>query len=173
MRIAQIMQLIRGVAEQTNLLALNAAIEASRAGEHGRGFAVVADEVRASAARTQKSSGEIEAIVHGIQQGSQCAVAAIERSLLHLHDSVAHADAAEQTLQRIIGAAGEISDLASQIAIAVEQQSAVTDELSCKIVSVGQMAEKINHLALPAEQEQAQVAELMQELGLHIGRFRL
>lgn len=93
--------------------------------------------------------------------------------MLHLHDSVAHADAAEQELQRIVGATGEISDLASQIAIAVEQQSAVTDELSCNIVSVGHMAEKINHLALSAEQEQAQVAELMQELGLHIGRFRL
>ena len=44
-------------------------------------------------------------MVHGIQQGSQRAVAAIERILLHLHDSVAHADAAEQTLQRIVGEA--------------------------------------------------------------------
>ncbi|WP_414674234.1 methyl-accepting chemotaxis protein [Marinobacter antarcticus] len=61
--IERIVATIAGVADQTNLLALNAAIEAARAGDQGRGFAVVADEVRQLAARTGKSTSEIETVV--------------------------------------------------------------------------------------------------------------
>jgi methyl-accepting chemotaxis protein len=104
-----VVKLITAIAEQTNLLALNATIEAARAGEAGRGFAVVAQEVKALAAQTAKATDEISSQIAGMQSATGESVAAIKEI--------------GTTINRI-------SEIASTIAAAVEEQGAATQEIA-------------------------------------------
>jgi methyl-accepting chemotaxis protein len=108
-RIGDVVELINTIAGQTNLLALNATIEAARAGEAGRGFAVVASEVKALAEQTAKATGEIGLQINGIQGATADSVNAIKE---------------------ISGTIERLSEIASTIAAAVEEQGASTQEIS-------------------------------------------
>ncbi|MCK1547362.1 HAMP domain-containing protein [Bradyrhizobium sp. 179] len=111
-RISVVVDLIQTIASQTNLLALNATIEAARAGEAGRGFAVVASEVKSLASQTAKATEEIRTQIASMQEITTSAVGAI------------------QGIGRIIG---EINDVTTTIAAAVEQQGAATREIARNI----------------------------------------
>ena len=108
-RIGDVIKLITAIAAQTNLLALNATIEAARAGEAGRGFAVVAAEVKALANQTAKATEEIGTQIFGMQSATKELVAAITE---------------------ISGTILRISEISSAIAAAVEEQDAMTREIS-------------------------------------------
>jgi methyl-accepting chemotaxis protein len=108
-RIGDVTKLITTIAEQTNLLALNATIEAARAGDAGRGFAVVAQEVKALAAQTAKATSEISTQIAGMQAATQDSVLAIKE---------------------ISGTIGRVSEIATAIAAAIEEQGAATQEIA-------------------------------------------
>ena len=119
--IGDVVKLITAIAEQTNLLALNATIEAARAGDAGRGFAVVASEVKSLASQTAKATDEISNHISGMQGATQESVAAIKE---------------------IGGTIGKISDIATTIAEAVEQQSSATQEIARSVQNVAQGTEE-------------------------------
>ena len=120
--IGNVIKVINSIAEQTNLLALNATIEAARAGEAGKGFAVVANEVKELAKETSKATEDIIGRISAIQSDTVDAVDAIGQ--------VSH----------IIS---NINETQNAIAGAVEEQTAMTSEISRNISEVAMGSSEI------------------------------
>jgi methyl-accepting chemotaxis protein len=107
--IGEVSDLISSIASQTNLLALNATIEAARAGEAGRGFAVVAQEVKGLATQTGKATEEITRHIVSIEQTTARSV---------------------QAIKKIAATIEQLSEVANDVAVAMRQQDAVTQEIA-------------------------------------------
>ncbi len=160
-RIGNIVQVIQDIASQTNLLALNATIEAARAGEAGKGFAVVAGEVKLLANQTTKATEEIQAQVDAIQGETGRAVAAIQ----HIGKTV---DEMSEIATAIASAMEEQGATSNEIARNMSQAAERTRDVSTNVASVGDTAETTSvaagELQTASDDLRSQAALLEQEM---------
>jgi len=143
-KIGEVVTLINNIASQTNLLALNATIEAARAGDAGKGFAVVASEVKALASQTAKATEVISSQVAAIQEVTKVSVHAI---------------------QNINSRIARVSETATAIASAVEEQGAATREIARNVAEAAkgtaEVSSNIAGVSEAAGQTGASAAEVL------------
>ena len=163
-KIGDVVNLIRDIAEQTNLLALNATIEAARAGDAGKGFAVVANEVKSLANQTAKATEEIAAQVEGMQSATQGTVQSIEEITKVIARISENATA-------IAGAIEEQNASTQEIARNVQQAAAGTQEVQGNIVQVQAAAEQTGHSAGQVLSAASELSEQSEKLRGEVDRF--
>lgn len=146
--INDVISVITAITQQTNLLALNATIEAARAGESGKGFAVVAHEIKELSRETASSAENIIHKLEKIQEGS---------------------NNAKTGISRVVTIIQQIRDLSNAIAIAVEQQSGTTQEITHRMQDAARgsldITRVINEIADSAQHTSAGATDIQHSSG--------
>ncbi|HEY6922817.1 MAG TPA: methyl-accepting chemotaxis protein, partial [Steroidobacteraceae bacterium] len=149
-KIADIISVIDEIAFQTNLLALNAAVEAARAGEQGRGFAVVATEVRSLASRSATAAKQIKEL--------------IEDSLKKVADGSALVIQSGSSLNEIVRAVKQVSDIVAEIAAASREQSSGIEQVNKAMMQMDESTQQNAALVEQATAASQALADQAQEL---------
>lgn len=118
----KIVEMINTITGQINLLSLNATIESSRAGEAGKGFAVVANEVKTLAGQARNATDSITKEIEGLRSIAGDVVS---------------------SLDEIYRAIEQVSEYVTATASAVEEQSAVTNDMSSSMQKAAAEASRI------------------------------
>ncbi|HWU03581.1 MAG TPA: methyl-accepting chemotaxis protein, partial [Novosphingobium sp.] len=158
-KMRSIVEIIDGISFQTNLLALNAGVEAARAGDAGRGFAVVASEVRNLAERSAEAAKEIGALI--VNSGQE------------VHHGVQMVSQTQNSLQRIVQKAGELSGMIGGIAEGANRQADAIAQVNSVIAEIDKATQQNAALVEESTAASHSLANEAERLSTVVGGFSL
>lgn len=141
--IGNITDTIKGISDQTNLLALNATIEAASAGEAGKGFAVVANEIKELSRQTAQATEQISQSISNIQSSTRMSI---------------------EEISGIVEVIGEIDQITTMIATAVEEQSNTTAEIAHNVSETSDGVQEVSRNVSEVNAVSADVAKDVNEV---------
>ncbi|MBN2442098.1 MAG: hypothetical protein JXJ04_12160 [Spirochaetales bacterium] len=130
-KVREAIEVIGMIAGQTDILAMNAAIEAAHAGEFGKGFAVVSDEVKKLAEVSSHSAAEILEIIDNMG--------------IKIQSGVVLSRTAGESLEKITGDMQKSTQLVTEIAGAMTQQSAGAAEINQSFTHLLEVTESLKN----------------------------
>lgn len=172
-KISRVVSLIGDFTTQTQLLALNAAIEATRAGEYGRGFAVVADEVRSLARQSAEATSEIEKLVQEIQAETSAVTEAMDVGIDQVVNGTALVTETRQSLNDIVLATAQISELVDSITSAAQSQSQQFGSVNATMNQVTAIAHQTSTDSLNISEAFQTLLSNAETLQATVGKFKV
>ncbi|OPX42175.1 methyl-accepting chemotaxis protein McpB [Ruminiclostridium hungatei] len=134
--IAHILETVSNISKQTQLLALNATIESARAGEHGKGFAVVASEIHKLADDTNKSVGDINSLIKGIQNEVESVYSVVRENASRVDDGISATRNIEANLERIDSSFNDVFGMMDSISQLSKQEVQIAQNVGDQIQEV-------------------------------------
>jgi methyl-accepting chemotaxis protein len=180
MQIGKVVETITEISEQVNLLALNATIEAARAGDAGKGFAVVANEIKELAKQTAAASGEIKQQIQGIQtstQGTVTEIGSIAKVVGEVNELVTTIAAAVEeqsvTTKDIAGNVARASEGVGEVNTTIAEGSNAANSIAADIADVTQAADEMTNASSQVNASSGALLDLAEKLNVMVKQFRV
>lgn len=178
--IGKVTETITEISEQTNLLALNATIEAARAGEAGKGFAVVANEIKELAKQTAEATLEIKNKIENVQNATGYTVTDINdvsdimKELSDMSSNVASAvEEQSATTQEIAQNIAQASEGISEVTENIAQTATVTTEIASEIAEVNSSANTLKNNSIEVNTNANELKDLSDSLKNMVSKFKI
>jgi len=121
---------------------------------------------------TQASTEEIQGLIDQLQQRSKSALKAMHKGNEQSEMCLELAEEASNHLKQVVSAIAEIDNTTTQMASVVEEQRAVTEDITRNIVNISDETAQVASGATSANEESQSLLNLVKKLEGQLGRFR-